>query len=84
MILAADRLRRSGGYSQVPPTITTIWASCCFFVFFWGYIAFSQYMLIWYANIPEETTWYLARQTTAGIRRSLCSCSVICSSRSAD
>jgi hypothetical protein len=33
------------------------------FVFFWGYIAFSQYMLIWYANIPEETTWYLARQS---------------------
>ncbi len=27
------------------------------FVFFWGYIAFSQYMLIWYANIPEETAW---------------------------
>ena len=25
------------------------------FVFFWGYIAFSQYMLIWYGNIPEET-----------------------------
>ena len=24
------------------------------FVFFWGYIAFSQYMLLWYANIPEE------------------------------
>ena len=33
------------------------------FVVFWGYIAFSQYMLIWYANIPEETVWYLARQT---------------------
>jgi hypothetical protein len=33
------------------------------FVVFWAYIAFSQYMLIWYANIPEETTWYLARQT---------------------
>jgi hypothetical protein len=31
------------------------------FVFFWGYIAFSQYMLIWYANIPEETGW-LARR----------------------
>jgi hypothetical protein len=27
------------------------------FVFFWGYIAFSQYMLLWYANIPEETEW---------------------------
>jgi hypothetical protein len=33
------------------------------FVFFWGYIAFSQYMLIWYANMPEETEWFLKRQT---------------------
>jgi hypothetical protein len=33
------------------------------FVIFWGYIAFSQYMLIWYGNIPEETRWYLPRQT---------------------
>jgi hypothetical protein len=32
------------------------------FVFFWAYIAFSQYLLIWYANIPEETGWYLVRQ----------------------
>jgi len=31
------------------------------FTFFWGYIAFSQYMLYWYANIPEETGWYLLR-----------------------
>lgn len=28
------------------------------FVVFWGYIAFSQYLLIWYAAIPEETLWY--------------------------
>jgi hypothetical protein len=33
------------------------------FVVFWGYIAFSQYMLIWYGNVPEETTWYLHRQS---------------------
>jgi hypothetical protein len=31
------------------------------FIVFWAYIAFSQYMLIWYANIPEETAWYLHR-----------------------
>ena len=31
------------------------------FTFFWGYIAFSQFMLYWYANIPEETSWYLLR-----------------------
>ena len=28
---------------------------------FWGYIAFSQYMLIWYANLPEETEWFYKR-----------------------
>jgi hypothetical protein len=32
------------------------------FVIFWAYIAFSQYMLIWYANIPEETEWLARRQ----------------------
>ena len=31
------------------------------FVVFWGYIAFSQYLLIWYANMPEETVWYQSR-----------------------
>jgi len=33
------------------------------FLVFWAYIAFSQYMLVWYSNIPEETTWFLRRQT---------------------
>lgn len=31
------------------------------FTVFWTYIAFSQYMLYWYANIPEETVWYMKR-----------------------
>ena len=31
------------------------------FTVFWGYMAFSQYFLIWYANIPEETIWFLHR-----------------------
>jgi hypothetical protein len=33
------------------------------FVVFWAYIAFSQYFLIWYANLPEETKWYIARRS---------------------
>ncbi len=33
------------------------------FTVFWAYIGFSQYMLIWYANIPEETQYFLARNT---------------------
>jgi hypothetical protein len=28
------------------------------FTIFWAYIAFGQYLLIWYANIPEETIFY--------------------------
>ena len=35
------------------------------FTVFWAYIAFSQYLLIWYADIPEETEWYLVRQQSA-------------------
>jgi hypothetical protein len=31
------------------------------FAVFWAYIGGSQYFLIWYANIPEETAWFLAR-----------------------
>jgi hypothetical protein len=33
------------------------------FTVFWAYIAFSQYFLIWYANIPEETQFYAIRNT---------------------
>lgn len=33
------------------------------FVVFWAYIGFSQLLLIWYANLPEETEWFLRRQS---------------------
>jgi hypothetical protein len=31
------------------------------FTAFWAYIAFSQFMLIWIANVPEEVPWYIVR-----------------------
>ena len=31
------------------------------FSVFWTYLWFSQYMLIWYANIPEEVTYFITR-----------------------
>lgn len=31
------------------------------FTFFWAYTAFSQFMLQWYGNMPEETHWYKYR-----------------------
>ncbi|WP_088324021.1 quinol:cytochrome C oxidoreductase [Polaribacter tangerinus] len=33
------------------------------FSVFWSYLWFSQFMLIWYADIPEETTYFVARFT---------------------
>lgn len=33
------------------------------FCIFWAYIGFGQYMLIWYANMPEETNYFLIRNT---------------------
>ena len=34
------------------------------FTAFWAYIALSQYLLIWIANLPEEAPWYLLRNAT--------------------
>jgi hypothetical protein len=31
------------------------------FVIFWAYIAFSQYLLIWYANLSDEIPWFVRR-----------------------
>jgi hypothetical protein len=31
------------------------------FCIFWAYIAFSQFMLIWYGNLPEETFYIITR-----------------------
>ncbi len=31
------------------------------FTVFWSYIGFAQYMLMWYANLPEEIVWYKVR-----------------------
>ena len=31
------------------------------FTVFWSYIGFAQYLLMWYANLPEEVFWYKER-----------------------
>jgi len=33
------------------------------FTVFWAYVSFSQYFLIWYSNIPEETAWFVYRKS---------------------
>jgi hypothetical protein len=34
----------------------------------WGYLYFAQFMLIWYANIPEETMYFAARWADPSIK----------------
>jgi hypothetical protein len=41
------------------------------FTVFWTYIAFSQFFLMWYANLPEETIWYKARMEGSWLTVSL-------------
>jgi len=38
---------------------------------FYTYVAFAQYFLIWYSNIPEETVWYRHRMVGAWLPISL-------------
>ncbi|MBA2242719.1 MAG: hypothetical protein H0W04_07500 [Chthoniobacterales bacterium] len=57
---------RHGGYVRETVTIEHFhimgkWMLA--FTVFWAYIGFSQYMLIWYANIPEETEYFILRNT---------------------
>ncbi len=38
---------------------------------FYTYVAFSQYFLIWYSNLPEETIWYRHRMVGSWLPVSL-------------
>jgi hypothetical protein len=31
------------------------------FIMFWAYVHFSQFLIIWYGNLPEEAVWYVRR-----------------------
>ena len=60
MILMTIFLVRGGYYNQmVNENHVHDLAKFMFgFTVFWAYIAFSQFMLIWYANLPEETLFF--------------------------
>jgi hypothetical protein len=54
-----------GDYKGIynPTQFHTLVALAFAFVVFWGYVTFSQYFLIWNANVPEETFWYNIRES---------------------
>jgi len=60
----AVMLKRSGPLAQVMGgrqfhDLGVLWFA---FTVFYAYIHFSQYFIIWNANVPEETFWYLKRE----------------------
>lgn len=64
-ILVLALIRRSGRLEGLVTAEHTHDLGKMLFAFtvFWAYISYSQYFLTWYANIPEETSFYLARKT---------------------
>ena len=62
-LAACSRCARAGRIPAAtcvtPDHLYNLGALLFAFTCFWAYIAFSQYMLIWYANLPEETVWFL-------------------------
>lgn len=58
LLQAAGRIRASVHIEHFHDLGKLIFA----FTVFWAYIGYSQYMLIWYGNLPEETSFYIIRQ----------------------
>jgi len=63
IILLANALRSAGYLKQVftEQQNYALGKLLLAFTLFWSWIAFVQYMLIWYANIPEETVYFTLR-----------------------
>ncbi len=65
IIIVTILLRRKGYLKNVVgPEHDHLMGKLAFaFTVFWAYISFSQFFLIWYANITEETRYFLLRNT---------------------
>ncbi len=62
LVLLVTWLRKLGYMSYVTEEHYHIMGKLMLaFCVFWAYIGFSQYMLIWYADIPEETRYFIRR-----------------------
>jgi len=65
IVVIAMRRRRSVSSAITPRHLYDIGTWIMAFSCFMMYVGFSQYMLIWYANLPEET-FYMIRRTEHG------------------
>lgn len=63
VILVATRLLGDESFAKVLGTrqLHDLGNFLLTFVIFWAYIAFSQFLITWAGNLPEETVWYIHR-----------------------
>jgi hypothetical protein len=62
MALVAVARARAASQDRLPPGLGYgLGALMLTFAVFWAYIAYSQFFIIWIADIPAEVTWYLPR-----------------------
>jgi hypothetical protein len=60
--LAVARLKQCGRLPEVNEHhLYNLGGFLFAFTVFWSYIGFAQYMLMWYADLPEEVVWYKLR-----------------------
>ena len=66
LVLVTTALRKAGYLNVVTMEHYHIMGKWMLaFCIFWAYIGFGQYMLYWYANIPEETQYFIVRNTAS-------------------
>ncbi|REK18765.1 MAG: hypothetical protein DWQ37_02875 [Planctomycetota bacterium] len=51
----------SGTQLVVPPTLADLGTLTMAFLMLWAYFAFSQFLIIYAGNLPEENVWYITR-----------------------
>jgi len=63
VIVAANRLSVRASFAPVlrPTILNDLGNLLLAFVMLWAYLSFSQLLIIWAGNLPEEIPWYLHR-----------------------
>jgi hypothetical protein len=61
LVTALFELRRPADPDRPPVPLRDFGSLLLAFTMLWAYMAFSQFLLIWAGNLPEETRWYVPR-----------------------
>ena len=61
LVLAAIDRDRPAGSLLTPRHFHDFGKLLLAFVMLWAYLSFSQFLIIWSGNLPEEIPWYIAR-----------------------